>query len=126
MFKLSAEAASQIRQAAQQNGAQDMALRIAAKRERDGSIQYGMGFDAEREQDVQLVMEGVTVLISHQSKDLLNGAMLDFVELNPGEFQFIFINPNDNGEAASGGGCGSGGCGSGGCGSGDTGSGGCH
>jgi iron-sulfur cluster assembly protein len=29
------------------------------------------------------------------SVELLTGAMLDYVELNPGEWRFIFINPND-------------------------------
>jgi iron-sulfur cluster assembly protein len=119
MFKLTAEAAKQIRQAAVQSGAEDVALRIAARRDANGSIQYGMGFDAERANDLQLILEGVTVLISHYSQDLLNGAVLDFVELNPGEFNFIFINPNDSEAAPSAGGCSTGGCGS-------CGSGGCH
>ena len=26
---------------------------------------------------------------------MLRGATLDFVELEPGDFQFIFLNPND-------------------------------
>ena len=118
MFKVTVEAAKQIHQSASQAGAEDGALRIAAQRDANGSIQYGMGFDAERANDVQVITEGVTVLISHHSKDLLNGAVLDFVELNPGEFNFIFVNPNDSDAAPStGGSCGSGGCGSGGCGS---------
>lgn len=119
MFKLTAEAAKQIRQAAVQSGAEDVALRIAARRDANGSIQYGMGFDAERANDLQLILEGVTVLISHYSQDLLNGAVLDFVELNPGEFNFIFINPTDSEAVPSADGCATGGCGS-------CGSGGCH
>jgi iron-sulfur cluster assembly protein len=93
-----------------------MALRIAAKRDRDGSIQYGMGFDAERANDIQLVIEGVTILISHLSKDLLSGTVLDFVELNPGEFNFIFIDPSDCAPIQSGASneCASGGCSTGG------------
>jgi iron-sulfur cluster assembly protein len=113
MIKLTAEAANQIRQAAAQAGAEDMALRIAARRDTDGSIQYGMGFDAERAQDIQLVVEGITVLISHHSKDLLSGTVLDFVELNSGEFHFIFINSSEAG-GAGGVGCGGGGCAGGG------------
>jgi iron-sulfur cluster assembly protein len=118
MFKVTEEAAKQIRQAAAQAGAEDAALRIAARRDGTGAIQYGMGFDAERANDLQLIAEGVTLLISHYSKDLLNGAVLDFVELNPGEFNFIFINPNDSEMGASTGHCGTGGCG--GCGSGGS------
>jgi iron-sulfur cluster assembly protein len=30
-------------------------------------------------------------------KELLNGMTLDYVELEPGDFQFIFLNPNDAG-----------------------------
>ncbi len=80
----------------------------------DGSIVYGMGFDDERDNDEVLECEGITVLIAPLSRDLLNGATLDFVELKPGEFQFIFINPNEAApppaETRARGGCGSGGC----------------
>ena len=38
---------------------------------------------------------GVDVVIGRQDKALLNGATLDYVELEPGAFQFIFLNPND-------------------------------
>jgi iron-sulfur cluster assembly protein len=117
MLKVTVEAAKQIRQAAMQSGADDMALRVAATRDPQGSIEYGMGFDVERANDIQIISEGVTLLISHHSKELLTGTMLDFVELNPGDFRFIFVNPNDAGaEPAGGSGCGSTGCGSGGCG----------
>ena len=88
-------AAQQIRLASKQNQSEGMALRIAAQRLQDGSIQYGMGFDTEREHDIESISEGVTILISSHSKDLLSGTVVDFVELAPGEYQFIFINPND-------------------------------
>jgi iron-sulfur cluster assembly protein len=41
------------------------------------------------------------VLVSNSSKDLLAGATLDFVEISPGEHQFIFINPNDPAHSSS-------------------------
>jgi iron-sulfur cluster assembly protein len=94
MFKVTIAAAEQIRRAAIQGGSENMALRVAAKRGPDGSIEYGMGFDIERASDIELVSEGVTLLISKHSRDLLNGTVLDFVELNPGDFQFIFIGPD--------------------------------
>jgi iron-sulfur cluster assembly protein len=116
MLKVTAEAAKQIRQAALQGGAAEMALRVAATRDTQGSIDYGMGFDVERANDLQILSEGVTLLVSHHSKDLLNGTVLDFVELNPGDFRFIFINPNDAGAVPAGStGCESGGCGTTGC-----------
>ncbi len=104
-----------------------LALRIAARRRAfDGSIEYAMGMDNERENDKTVVIEGITLLINEHSADLLNGVTVDFVE-EDGQPLFVFMNPNDTG-AATGGGCGSssggsgGGCGSGGCGSGGCGS----
>lgn len=120
MFHLTPTAAEQILRAvtAQQEESDDpVCLRVAAKIEGD-EIVYGMGFDAERENDAVIESAGVTLVIAPRSQTLLAGATLDFVELQPGEFQFVFINPN---EAPSAGGCSgrSGGCG--GCGSGSGG-----
>jgi len=114
MITVTPQAAEQIRQAAQQSEAAEMALRIAAKRLTDGSIDYGMGFDEEREDDVRVESEGVTVVVSPPSQSLLAGTTLDFVELAPGDFRFIFVNPQAD-EAPAQSGCGTGGCGSGGC-----------
>ena len=73
-----------------------MFLRIAARRGMDGTIQYGMGFDEQSEEDVIVNSEGVTVIVSPQRH---HGAAewrhTGFVELDPGDFRFIFINPND-------------------------------
>lgn len=95
MIKLTSLAARQVAQAAQQGGMENMALRIAVRREANGSLQYGMGFDTERDNDLQVLSEGVTLLVSPHSQELLNGTVLDYVELAPGDFRFIFINPND-------------------------------
>lgn len=126
MFTVTPQAAQQILAASQQHGIEDVPnLRVAARRSMDGSIEYGMGFDDLHEGDMQINAEGINLLIAPHSEGLLNGATLDFVELSPGDFQFIFMNPNDM-APSGGGGCGSksggggggGGCGSGGCGSG--------
>ena len=100
MLKVTIAAAAQIRQAALQSGASDMALRVAATRDARGAIEYGLGFDVERANDIQIVCEGVTMLVSHHSRELLAGTVIDFVELEPGDFRFIFINPNDAGPAS--------------------------
>lgn len=94
MITLTIQAAQQVLRAAEQTGAQASPLRIAARVDTDGSIQYGMGFDEQREHDVLIHYEGVAVLASPGSISLLRGVTLDFVELNPGEFQFIFIAPD--------------------------------
>lgn len=111
MFKVTPAAAEQILRAAQ---AQEdcSTLRVAAKVDEDGEIVYGMGFDEERENDLTIESEGVVLLIAPRSLELLEEATLDFVELHPGEFQFVFINPMDTGGCSGqqrSGGCG--GCG---------------
>ena len=118
MFTLTTSAAQQIQQAAASSGAQEMALRIAAKIDPDGSKQYGMGFDDPTEEDMKLDLKGVAVVIAGESQVLLADTVLDYVELNPGEFNFIFIDAmdfQDEVEPAPSGGCGSGACATGGC-----------
>lgn len=122
MFNLTSSAAEQIiHAAAELDDPQELpCLRVAAKIE-DGEITYGMGFDEEREHDAVIKVAGVTLLISPPSQALLKGATLDFVEFQPGEFQFIFINPNElppagGGCASRSNGCGSCGSTGGGCG----------
>ena len=94
IFELTAAAIEQIGLSATRAQGKP-ALRVAAKRIEDGSFAYGIGFDEERENDVVLDFGAVTVLIAPFSKELLAGATLYFVETEPGEFQFVFINPND-------------------------------
>ncbi|MDO8904995.1 hypothetical protein [Hydrogenophaga sp.] len=128
MFTLTATAAQQIRQAARESDAEQLALRVAARREPDGSIGYGMGFDDVADNDTRLMLEDVAVVIAAAHADLLEDTVLDFVELEPGQFNFIFASqqplaqvPATSGcsTGGGGGGCGSGGCGTGGgCGSG--------
>lgn len=95
MIKVTPAAASQIRTAIADSDAGDMMLRIAARRTDRGELEYGMGFDIERENDNRVDAEGVSLLIAESSRELLAGATLDYVEINPGEFRFIFSNPND-------------------------------
>jgi len=96
MITVTATAATQIRTAARQGHSEGLALRIAAKRLPDGRIQYGMGFDdTGRDDDLQFSSEGVHLVVAPMSLELLSGTVIDYVELNPGEFQFVFMNPND-------------------------------
>ncbi|MDD2880235.1 MAG: iron-sulfur cluster biosynthesis family protein [Rhodoferax sp.] len=120
MFNLTDAAAKQIQQAADASGTSEMALRVAAKKDADGALQYGMGFDHPNEDDMKLDLQGVAVVINGESQALLFDTVLDFVELNPGEFNFIFMHashPSCGVDTAGSGGCASGGCSSGGCGS---------
>jgi iron-sulfur cluster assembly protein len=85
MITITQQAAAQIRRASEQADSEDMYLRLAAKREADGGIEYGMGFDDMGGQDQIYTSEGVEVLIADSCKELLRGATLDYVEINPGE-----------------------------------------
>jgi iron-sulfur cluster assembly protein len=95
MMTITENAAKQILAAAEQSEAQGLSLRIAARRKTDGSIDYAMGFDHADGQDTQVHAHGVKVIVAPTSAELLQEAILDYVELAPGDFQFIFMNPND-------------------------------
>lgn len=101
MITITESAAAQIRQAAERIDGTNLFLRLAAKIEDDGKFEYGMGFDQRRDNDTLWQSAGVSVLVAASCADLLAGATLDYVELNPGEFRFIFINPNDPAHAGS-------------------------
>jgi iron-sulfur cluster assembly protein len=116
MFTLTSAAARQIQQAASDSDSGEMALRVAVRVDADGSMQYGMGFDDPKDEDMKLDLDGVAVVIADECQTLLIDTVLDYVELEPGEFNFIFIDasqsPSSGGpERASPGGCDSGGCG---------------
>ena len=73
-----------------------LALRVAVRKLGDGSFQYAMGFDMEsREGDQKFSLRKVPVVVGADSLALAKGMTVDFVELEPGEKQFIFLNPND-------------------------------
>lgn len=115
MFSITEAAAEQIQHAALQAGSPEMLLRVAAKLDEAGELIYGMGFDEERDQDLRLESAGITVLIGEPSLQLLKGTVLDFVQLGPEDWRFIFIGHGDNQYPTSGG-CAPSGCASGGCG----------
>ena len=90
------KAAGQVVQAAAESGEGQPVLRVAAKRDRDGAIDYAMGFDEQREEDTVSLQHGVRLLIAPTSMELLNDTVLDFVYIeNEVDPQFIFRNPND-------------------------------
>lgn len=96
MIKITPVAAEQIRNSASQGQMDDMSLRLAATRNPDGSIHYGMGFDDNQlDGDTHISSGDVDLVVSESSLPLLAGMTLDYVELEPGAWQFIFMNPND-------------------------------
>jgi len=95
MITITSEAARQILASAEQAEVKEPYLRLAARLDASGTIEYGMGFDDRAPSDLLAMSQGINVLISPGSVELLTGATLDFVEINPDESRFIFVNPND-------------------------------
>ena len=94
-----------------------MSLRVAAHiDEASGELQYGIGFDDPREDDERIDAHGITLLISPLSRDAVGGLTIDYAEIEPGDFRFIFMHPDDSappaGPAGGCGGCSGGSCGS--------------
>ena len=114
MFTLTSAAAQQIRETAEDSGAQDLALRIAARLGADGAIECGMGFDEPTDEDLKLDIAGVAIVIAEEHQALLDTTLLDYVELEPGEFHFIFADQELESESIAplrASGCSSGSCG---------------
>lgn len=95
MITITPRAAEQIRKSIDETQSQGLNLRIAVRREDDGNFDYGLGFDERKDGDTHVVSEGIGIVVSEGNKDFLLGAVIDFVEINPGETRFIVINPND-------------------------------
>lgn len=95
MFNLTLAAATQIRRAAEQGSAEGMALRLAAHQQPTGAIEYLMGFDEAKEEDIRLKSAGVNILMTPEHALLLDQTVLDFVEIEGEGMQFIFLNPKD-------------------------------
>ena len=95
MFTVTKAAAKQIRRSAASGDVEELALRVAATRAGDGGIDYRMGFDEVGVDDTLLSTNGVDVVIAGGDKALLNGTVLDYVEMEAGDHRFIFLNPND-------------------------------
>ena len=91
-------AAQQIKKSALETQADSLPLRIAATKQAEGSIHYGMGFDdvgSSSGEDLNFTSNGVNIVIAKSSIELLKGTTIDYVELESKQFHFVFLNPND-------------------------------
>ena len=96
MITISKSAASQIELSARENGISNAIMRIAIKILENGSYHYAMGFDeVKSEHDIQVKSAGIDLVISPESLNHARELSIDFVELDSGETNFIFINPAD-------------------------------
>jgi len=101
MFRITPAAVAELRSAARRSDAEGMALRVAARRRPDGSVAFGMGFDAERENDETVRCEDLTVLLAAPSRPILADTVLDYVEIEGGRFDFVFLSGAEHEGAAS-------------------------
>lgn len=96
MIKVTPDAAEQILFSAKESGIHDAILRVAIKQLEDNSLHYAMGFDdAISDSDLRFEAAGINFVVSETSKPFAEGMTIDFVELENGEKNFIFLNPND-------------------------------
>jgi iron-sulfur cluster assembly protein len=96
MIDITANAAAQIRTSAKDQHLEGLALRVAAQRLPDGKLHYAMGFDEpDASKDLSFNSEGIEVIVSPVSLELLKGTTIDYVEMEDNTFEFIFMNPND-------------------------------
>jgi iron-sulfur cluster assembly protein len=95
MIEITTNAAERIRAALREEG-EGLSLRVAARRDPAGQVEYGMGFDERREQDEEVVTDaGITLLVSPPSLEVLSDAVIDFVEIEPGDHRFVFYRRAD-------------------------------
>lgn len=96
MITISESAASQIELSAQQTGITQTPMRIAIRKLDNGNLHYALGFDdAISKHDIQFKSQGIDLVVSPESLDLGRELSIDFVQLDSGETNFIFINPAD-------------------------------
>ncbi|MCB1755976.1 MAG: iron-sulfur cluster assembly accessory protein [Gammaproteobacteria bacterium] len=93
---LTESAARQVAESAAQADIKDTALRFAVEKLDSGQFRYAMGFDdVNNESDLRYQSQGIDIVVAPDSIDLLDGTVMDYVELDNGEKQFVFLNPND-------------------------------
>ncbi len=85
-------AAAVLRRAAVQSGEDEVVVRVAATLT-DGELTVGFGFDEPRDQDSRCECDGVTLLVSPPSRDLLQGVEMDFVVDGDEQTYFVFRRP---------------------------------
>ena len=101
-INLSDVAASKVKSLLEQEGRDDLALRISVQPGGCSGLRYQLFFD-ERTLDGDVVtdFDGVSVVVDRMSVPYLNGAMIDFVDSIEKQ-GFTIDNPNATGSCACG------------------------
>jgi iron-sulfur cluster assembly accessory protein len=93
-INLSAVAATKVKSLLEQEGRDDLALRISVQPGGCSGLRYQLFFD-------ERTLDGVTVVVDRMSVPYLNGAMIDFVDSIEKQ-GFTIDNPNATGSCACG------------------------
>ena len=101
-INLTDTAASKVRSLLEQEGRDDLQLRIAVQPGGCSGLRYQLFFD-ERNLDGDVVTDfnGVSVVVDRMSSPYLNGAVIDFVDTIEKQ-GFTIDNPNATGSCACG------------------------
>ena len=102
MFTITANAAEQINIIAGESHTEDKVLRVAARQMSDGGVDYTMGFDERNDNDILFESHGVNIVFAGDHQELLENTTLDYVELDDGEKNFIFVDPKNTRHLTSG------------------------
>jgi iron-sulfur cluster assembly protein len=97
-IKITQTAAEKIKKAAIESQTENLPLRIAVSKNPDGSFHYGMGFDDVGNKDGNdhtFSSNDISIVVAQSSYNLLKGTTVDYAELEPKQFHFVFLNPND-------------------------------
>lgn len=99
---LSDHAASKVRSLLEQEGRDDLALRIAVQPGGCSGLRYQLFFDERSlDGDVSHDFDGVNVVVDRMSAPYLSGAVIDFVDTIEKQ-GFTIDNPNAQGSCACG------------------------
>ena len=101
-INLSSTAAAKVKSLLDQEGRDDLKLRIAVQPGGCSGMRYQLFFD-ERDLDGDIVTDfgGVAVVVDRMSSPYLNGAVIDFVDTIEKQ-GFTIDNPNASGSCACG------------------------
>ncbi|HSV40288.1 MAG TPA: iron-sulfur cluster insertion protein ErpA [Nocardioidaceae bacterium] len=101
-INLSATAAGKVKTLLEQEGRDDLALRIAVQPGGCSGLRYQLFFDERTlDGDVVIDFDGVNVVVDRMSVPYLNGATIDFVDTIEKQ-GFTIDNPNATGSCACG------------------------
>jgi len=96
IINITEAAAAQIRESIKVHALESPSLRIAVMIRADGSFHYAMGFDEQNcEDDLKLQANTINIVVNSAMISMLKNMTLDYVELEKGQYSFIFMNPND-------------------------------